>query len=1166
MATRDVFLSYHSSDRATVQAVKSYVQGRGITTFLDRDDLVPGIPWPQALEQALASVRAVAVFLGRAGLGLWQKRELWLALDRQVQEERAGRAFAVIPVLLPGADPMPGFLFLNTWVDLRRDPTDADNLDTLFRAIRGESPAADGAPPVEPPVALCPYRGLRAFREEDAALFFGRDAFTDRLAQAVQRRNLVTVVGPSGSGKSSVVQAGLLPRLRRQAPPATSWDAATFTPGDRPFHRLAAALMPLLEPDLHETDRLTEIKKLGDRLAAQEVCLEDVVERLLARSGGTDRLLLVVDQCEELFTLTPLDIRRPLVETLLNALTRAPLTLVLTLRADFYGHALALSRELSDALEGGVVNLGPMTREELRQAIVEPARRVGLTFEPGLAEAILDDVGDEPGNLPLLEFALAELWARRQNGCLTHAAYEAIGRVAGAIAQRAETEFGKLSAEQQRIAEKVFTRLVRVARPEERAEDTRRRCPLEELVGQGEGARAVVQALADARLLVTGRDDATGTDTVEVAHEALIRGWARLRGWLDTDREFLLWRQRLRSALEDWQRLGEDEGALLRGAPLAEAEHWLAAHPGDLTDNERGYIRNSIAQRELEEQRWRQLGRLARARELAVQSELVRGRSGKSLLCSVLLAVESVQLAHTPQGTQVLSRGLDLLPRPIARLEHTDSVGIVTFSPDGRLLATASEDGTIRVWNLDSDQELVCFQHEGSVTAVVFEPAGNLLATAGDDHTARLWSIASRCESGCMYHDTPVTTLSFSPNSRWLATVCDSHLVRVWQMPRCRPAGCMEHTGAVLALAFGPTGRWIATGSEDGAIVIWECTTGRVLYRLECGSKVCAIAFSGNSQTLAVAGQDQVVRAWMLPQENELVSTVAEFPIQPSERRELMRVKSDSPVRVITLSADGKRMAVGNLFNKMTVYDVAVGQTTSQVRYEAKGSAKAVAFSSDSDWLATALGDTARVWWATTSGEVIRAQHEGPVNAIAFDPDGKWLATGSKDRTARVWRVPGGADITRVEHDPLVRAVSFSPDGRQLATGSWDGTARIWDVHTGHEMSRLQHEGTVAGVDFSPDGQFLATGNLGGMARIWELATCREVARMAYEVGAWDVAFSPDGRRLATGNWDGSVLIWDVVTGEILNRLSHACEVFSVVFSPDGRWLATASDDFTARI
>lgn len=353
MPVSDLFTSYHSTDREAVQTIQRLLEARGIRTFLDRAHLIAGLPWPHALEEALREVRAVAVFLGRDGFGLWQKREIGFALDRQAQHERDGSVFPVIPVLLAGADITPGFLFLNTWLDLRQDLTHAEALDALVRAVGGDAalrPASVTAP-------VCPYRGMRAFGEEEAAFFCGREEFARRLLEAVLSRSLTVVVGPSGSGKSSVVQAGLLPLLRRRRPPDPTWDAVAFTPGNRPFHRLAAALLPLLEPGMSETDRLSEARKLGERLSNGETGLEDAVARLLQKSDGTDRLLVVVDQFEELFTLTPDADRQPLIEMLLDALEHAAMTVVLTLRADFYGQAIAVHRDLSDLLERGVVNL-----------------------------------------------------------------------------------------------------------------------------------------------------------------------------------------------------------------------------------------------------------------------------------------------------------------------------------------------------------------------------------------------------------------------------------------------------------------------------------------------------------------------------------------------------------------------------------------------------------------------------------------------------------------------------------------------------------------------------------------------------------------------------------------------------------------------------------------
>ena len=641
----DLFLSYHTPDRDAVRTVQHLLEARGIRTFLDRDQLVPGLPWPQALESALRNVRAVAVFLSREELGTWQKRELWYALDRQAREEQGERAFPVIPVLLPDADPTSGFLFLNTWVDLRRDLTDPEALDALIRAVQGDTATqADGR------VGLCPYRGLQVFHEEHAGFFFGREIFAEQLRETAQRTSLVAVVGPSGSGKSSVVQAGLLPLLRRQRPPAQTWDSVLFTPNNRPFHRLAAGLIPLLEPTFSETDRLAEAQKLGDRLADGTVHLGAVVDRLLTKSAGTGRLLLVADQFEELFTLSPEPLRQPFVAALLATLDRVPLTLVLTLRADFYGHAIALDRELSDRLGAGVVNLGPMRRQELEQAVVEPARRVGLQFEPGLVETILDDVAEQPGSLPLLEHALLELWERRRDGRLTLEGYQASGGVMGAIAQRAETLYGRFLPAEQMIARRV---LLRLTQPGQGTEDTRRRAALDELVTRTEeraGVEQVVRTLTDARLLTTSSQPDAGEPWVDVAHEALIRGWDRLEAWIAEDREGLQLHRRLTEAAREWEGTQNDEELLYRGARLAATIEWRERNEQTLNELERRFLAVSLdhqqAQRRAAQRqrflRWAMAGALA----------LLTGVSAFAVVAGMLWRDASVQrdIAQMQQG------------------------------------------------------------------------------------------------------------------------------------------------------------------------------------------------------------------------------------------------------------------------------------------------------------------------------------------------------------------------------------------------------------------------------------------------------------------------------------------------------------------------------------
>jgi tetratricopeptide (TPR) repeat protein len=610
----DVFLSYSRIDADAVGHVQSRLKEAGLSTFIDRDQLPSGQPWLSALAQAIAHSDAVAVFVGPTGLGTWQQREIQLALDRQAEAERSGRPFPVIPILLPKVeDPPGGFLRLQTWVDLRSDLADPAQLQLLLTGIRGHAPA--DASSVRD--AFCPYRGLLSFREEDAGLFFGREQEVDALVGKLREHSIVTLVGRSGSGKSSVVYAGLIPALRRRTDGRT-WSILSLRPGSEPLHALVRAFdqPPADMPPFEEDQRVERQVKI---LRTTEGALGGRIRSLLTAPDerGSERLLIHVDQWEELYTQalrlsasTPKqaedDVNR-FIALLLEATRTSPCAVVLTVRADFYGELLKHG-SLAAALPPGQVNLGPMRREGLAAAIKEPARAIGLTVDTPLVEELLDEVCDEIGKLPLLEYALKETWRAREGDRLTLNAYGQSGGIDGAVAKRANEIFAHLKPTEQDAARRLFVSLVT---PGEGREDTRARALYPE---QDEAIRAVVQEFssADARLLVTGADVPTAQHMVEISHEALIREWDLLREWIKVNRDALRRREYIRGQMREWQERGWDKTLLLRpGLPLEEGRKLLTDHGDVLIEEVEPYITASI---EADEEQLRQNARQRRRR------------------------------------------------------------------------------------------------------------------------------------------------------------------------------------------------------------------------------------------------------------------------------------------------------------------------------------------------------------------------------------------------------------------------------------------------------------------------------------------------------------------------------------------------------------------------
>jgi len=753
-------------------------------------------------------------------------------------------------------------------------------------------------------VGECPYRGLAAFRETDALFFFGREEFATRLSDAVRKWSLVAVVvGSSGSGKSSTVFAGLLPELRA----AENWLILDLRPGGRPIQSIVAALLPLIDPQLSESDRLIEVQKLANAINQEDLPLRSVVERALEKRPEAERLLLVVDQFEELYTLCPdIEVRRRFLDELLSLAAAGsarevnPFVLLLTLRADFMGQALA-HRPFADALQEGSLLLGPMNREELRAVIKKPAEQQGAAFETGLVERILDDVGEEPGNLPLLEFSLTLLWERLDQGWMTHAAYDGIGRVDGALARYAEQIYDGLSEGDQALAQRIFIQLVQ---PGQGTEDTRR---VAERIEFGDEDWALIQHLADKRLVVTGQDEA-GHETVEVVHEALIRGWVRLRNWMNSDRVFRIWQEGLRAAMHQWIDSTKNEGALLRGTPLTQAEDWLNEREIDLSQTEKEYIQASLAARQV-----RQTAEAERqAREAALERRsrnFFRALAGVLAVAAILAVVLSAvafnqrniasaeadnratqQVIAEEQQTiaeeqQVIAEGearAALEAYSLSLSGHAENALAEGDSSTALMLAASAthlDDPPVEALQVlrtaayapGPRQQLKVsdlFQAvSGRIFSLAASPLENTFLIGFEDGSIIYWDLVTQSEILRLQgHTDIVRDIAFSPDGQSALSGGDDHQVILWDLAAGTEMHRFSgHTGWVRAVAISPDGRLGASGGfvgdsiyasvEPGELFLWDLSSGEAIHHFEGGnnthpSGVQDIAFSPEGQNL----------------------------------------------------------------------------------------------------------------------------------------------------------------------------------------------------------------------------------------------------------------------------------------------------------------------------
>ncbi|MEH2205697.1 MAG: hypothetical protein V7K53_16720 [Nostoc sp.] len=1030
----------------------------------------------------------------------------------------------------------------------------------------------------------CPYRGLFHFGPDDAEFFFGREVFVEKLFAATQSRKFIPVLGASGSGKSSVVLAGLVPKLQKQG----YWKFTHFRPGSEPFQALAESLVPLYEPDKNATEQMSQARQLAEYFANGSVPLQDVFSKI-KRNYPNHRVLLIVDQFEELYTLcADQKVRRGFLDTLLACFQSDPdnnTVLVGTMRADFLGNLLSY-RPLADVLQNADIKLAPMNRDELSQVIEKPAGKLGITFQDGLVERILDDVEDEPGNLPLLEFALTELWKRRTGKQLTHAAYEEIGEVKGALARHADENYGKLSATEKEKVRRIFIQLVH---PGEGTEDTRRLATKAEL---GEASWELVKQLADNRLVVTSQNSAN-QETVEVVHEALIRNWGELRQWMNADRSFRAWQDRLRSAMYQWKQTQRDEGALLRGAALVEGEEKLKQRREDIGEEENEFIQASVELRD-REQKQRERRRRLTFSGLAGGLVLALGLSGlagigwgnaeisqinafaqssdgflgldqqKAVESSVKAAVKmrgqlwGVDANTRTQVKLALLKTIHNVVAPNTLGRHAGEVRGITFSRDGKMLASASADNTVKLWNPITGKEIKTLTgHTDLVNGVSFSPDGKMLASASYDKTVKLWDISTGKEIKTLTgHTRWVKGITFSQDGKMLASASADNTVKLWDTSTGTLIKTLPgHRDSVNDVSFRPDGKMLASASGDKTVKLWDTSTGTLIKTLPGHKKrVFRVSFSQDGKMLASASEDDTVKLWDT-NTGTLIKTLT----------------GKWDVMGISFSPDGKMLASASANNTVQLWDTITGKEINSLIGHT-GLVWDVSFSPDGKMLATASGDedmTVKLWNPT--GKEIRTLtgHTKEVRDVSFSPNNKILASASADNTVKLWDTSTGILIRNLTgHKGSVNGVSFSQDGKILATASADNKVKLWNTSTGEEIRTLiGHKGSVNGVSFSPDGK-LATGSDDTTVKLWDTSTGTLIKTFTEHTGPVNgISFSQDGKMLASASGDTTVKLWDTSTGTLIKTLTgHTGPVNGISFSQDGKMLASASGDTTVKL
>jgi len=1084
-----------------------------------------------------------------------------------------------------------------------------------------------------------PFPGLRPFREDEEYLFFGRENQVDSMVDKLAATRFLAVVGTSGSGKSSLVNCGLRPALHGglMARAGTAWRMAQFRPGSNPMRAMARALAEdgVLFRD-YQAEGLTLAEIVDTTLRMSKLGLIDIYEQ--AQLGEDVNLLVVVDQFEELFRYRQFGAGQhenvhgiseesaAFVNLLLEAKaqTTYPIYVVLTMRSDFLGDCTQFTG-LAEAINAGQYLVPRMNRDERRAAISGPVGVGGAEISPVLLTRLVNDVGDNPDQLSILQHALNRTWNQRErsgdSGPLDLPHYEAIGTMAHALDQHAERAYAELAtARQQQICEKLFKALT------DKATDprgVRRPTMLGTLCGLAEATPAEVTQVIDvfrqpsrSFLMPPIKDSLEAETVIDISHESLMRVWERLKTWADEEAQSAhiysrlaetavlhgegkagLWNDPDLQVALDWQQRNRpnrvwaqryDPGFEQAIAFLQASEQKRARDAAERErqrnaefERARRELQQAEALAEAQQERAEAQRQKAEEQQQRLEQQARATSRLRRLLAAfavvALLALGSTVFAFSAyRRAEAATRKAEAASEVVKQVNYVANMNVAMHAPTARVQEILDsylpdpnrEDADIRsfywynLWH-NNHNELATLRGQAGVNAVAFSPDRKTLAFASDDLTVKLWDTSTeKVLTTLTGHSKAVKSVAFSPDGKTLASASDDLTVKLWDIGTEKVLiNFTGHSKAVLSVAFSPDGKTLASASDDQTVKLWDTSTGKELATI--------IGQSGPIHSVAFSpnGKTLASASWD--------NTVKLW--DASTAKELATLKGHSgPVLSVTFSPDGKTLASGSWDNTVKLWDASTRKELATLAGHSD-SVWSLAFSPDGKTLASASWDTTvKLWDMSTRQELATFKgHSDRLVSVAFSPDGKTLASGSWDNTVKLWQTERKESAPPIKLEQGVLAVAFSPDGQTLASASDDKTVNVWrlrDTGTWEKLTTLTgHEGAVWSVAFSPDGKTLAMASDDKTVKLWDTGTWKELTTLTgHEQGVLSVAFSPDGKTLASAGGDKTVILWrlrDTGTWERLTTLAgHEGAVWSVAFSPDGKTLASASDDRTVKL